>query len=194
MRQIKAKEEIEKSRKTRQLVIGTALICVMVLGTIGFAFFNEDWGNKKPQKITYNGFEFLQMQNNLWSAQIQGNEITTFYNPQETENISFNFALELSEFYGRPVYFILSNQEAASEILGTLGNYVSRVQTEVCLEGQECSSPNYVRKNCSNNIFIFRESEKINLYKQENCVFIEAPYNEQVKASDRIIFKILGVQ
>jgi hypothetical protein len=99
----------------------------------------------------------------------------------------------LSEYYAKPLYFVSDNKDAVGEIVSNIGRYASRYQ-EVCLQGMSCDSGAVVKNCTGNNIIVFKEKEQIKLYKEQNCVFIEAPFENQVLASDRLIFKLVGIQ
>ena len=203
MRKIETEEEREKRKKRNQLIVGGILILIMVVSTAGFAFFsNPDanaTGSQNTEKITYNGIEFKRNQNNgLWEFNIQGQIYSTVYNPEDTANINTDFSAVINDFYNKPLYYVLSNTEAAGEIERNIARYAERSQ-EICLQEiswQNCSA-DLVIKNCTNNIFVFHEINelnKTNIYKRENCIFIETEYGEQTKAGDKVIFKILGIE
>ena len=200
MRKIETAEEINKRKKRNQLIVGGILILIMVVSTAGFAFFSNPDTNttQTTEKINYNGLEFERDQNGLWNFNIQGQAFSTVYNPEETKDIQIGFTSSINDFYNKPFYYVLSNTEASGEIERNIGIYAERTQ-EICLQGinwQNCTSEMAV-KNCTSNVFVFRETSQLNttnIYKQENCIFIEAEYPEQVKASDKVVFKILGVQ
>ncbi|MBI2628583.1 hypothetical protein HYW74_00685 [Candidatus Pacearchaeota archaeon] len=203
MRKIETAEEIAKRKKRNQLLVSGVLILIMVVSTAGFAFFSSPdtnpTGNQDAEKITYNGLEFKINQNGLWEFIIQGQAFTTIYNPEDTKDIEANFVGAINDYSNKPLYYALSNPEAAGEIDRNIGRYSERSQ-EICLQEakawQNCTS-DLVVKNCTSNIFVFRNivgGNKTNIYKTDNCVFIETEYSEQTKASDRVVFKILGIQ
>jgi hypothetical protein len=165
----------------------------MIVSTLGFAFFsNPNTNQNGNEKIKYNSYEFQRNSQGLWQFVISGQTFTTEYNPQDTENISINFQNSLSNINGKPLYYVISNGNAVYEIENNLGRYASRSQ-EVCLAGEKCEQ-NLVIKSCSDNIFAFKETNYTKIYKQGNCTIVEAPYSEQVKISDRLIFNALGIQ
>lgn len=192
MRKILTKEESEKKRKRNQLIIGVILVGLMILSTVGYAVLNNE-ENVSQGRVKYNGIEFVKDANGLWESKVNGQNLITYYNPEETENISANLMVTLNDFYAKPLYFVLDNKDAAGEIIRNIGQYVLRSQ-EVCLDTMVCES-RAVIKNCTgNNIIVFKEKDQIKLYKLENCVFIEAPFESQVLASDRLIFKLFNIQ
>ncbi len=195
MRKIKSKEDIEKRQNIKAWVVGGVLIALMVLSPLGFSLFNRGGGGNNPDKIEYQGFEFVRNQNGYWKVEIDGETFTTRYNPLETENISMDFIFSRSYFYNKPLYYVYGNENAMNEFLYNLGRFSERAQ-EVCLENKKCRGE-FVIKNCSSNVIVFNEnnvSESIKIYKEQNCVFINAEDKEQSRAVDRIIFKVLEIQ
>ncbi len=199
MRKIETAEEVDKRKKRNQLIVGGILILIMMVSTAGFAFFSNPNTNnpQDSEKITYNGLEFKKNQKGLWEFNIQGQVFSTIYNPEDIKDIELNFTSSINNFYNKPLYYVISNPEAAGEIERNIGIYAERSQ-EICLQDaawQNCSSE-LVIKNCTNNIFAFREElvNQTNIYKTDNCIFIEAQYEDQTKASDKVIFKLLGIE
>jgi len=197
MRQIKSKDLVEKKQRRNGLFIGLILILVMMSSVLGFAFFSGG-GSSSNQKKTYDKIRFIKNENNMWQAQVNNQIIVTSYTPYETEDISVDFNIEFSNFYGKPLYFVSDNQQAKAELVYNIVNndYALRAQG-ACLEGEPCEYETLPVKDCTNNMIIFKElgiNEDIKIYKQDNCVFIEAPYDKQVLASNKLIFKLFGIQ
>jgi len=195
MRKIISQAEFERKQRKKRFAIGIILIFVMVSSVLGFAFLNQGHGNnfkKNSSKLEYNNFIFLRDLNGRWQTEIDGQTFSTVYNPKETENINMKILWSIEDFYGEPLYFVADNKEAINELMYNIGRFAQRSQ-EVCLDKTECED-DFVVKNCSDNIVVYRESKATNIYKQENCIFIEAPYDDQVIASDRLIFEVLGIQ
>lgn len=197
MRKIRSSEEIEKRKKRNQLIVGGILIFIMVFSTIGFSFLsNEQNGsdnNGIGSKISYYEFNFEKLSSGYWQTEAEGQTLQTFFNPTETENITTTFTSKTDNFYKKPLYYVSSNQEAAYEIIRNLYPFIERTQ-EVCLKGEVCMNKNLVVKTCSDNVVVIREKNTTNIYKSNNCIFIEGPYSEQTKLADRFIFKVFGIQ
>lgn len=191
MRKISSKEEQEKIRKRNQLIVGAVLIAVMVLSTIGFAFMsNKEDNNNVISKVKYNDIEFTR-NGVFWEAKTDSYELQTSYNPLETENISLIFSISLDNFKRKPLFFASSDSETSYELLKNLYPYIERYQ-DVCLYGENCT--NLVVKNCSDNIFVVKNSNITSIYKSNNCIFIESNYSEHGRIADRILFKIFKIQ
>ncbi|MFA5992172.1 MAG: hypothetical protein WC796_00520 [Candidatus Pacearchaeota archaeon] len=197
IRQIKTREEVAAKSKRNQIIVGVILVVVMILSTVGFSFLSKNETNGgssgSTSEVDYKNVKFLKNSQGLWVSNIDGQEITTYFNPLETENLSITFSTSLGDFYNKPLFFASQANEGNYEILKNLYPFIERSQN-VCLAGENCSSPDLVVKNCSSNLIVFRETNNTNIYKSNNCIFIETPYAEQKRAADGVIFKIFGVQ
>jgi hypothetical protein len=191
MREIKRKEDLDKKRIRNQIIVGVILIATMLLSTLGFAFFSSP-SQDNTQKIKYNNLDFTLNSNNLWDFAIQGVAFSTIYNPTQTDSLNFTINPSINDFYNKPLFFVSDNQEASNEIISNIGRFALRYQ-DVCLQGRDCIG-NLVAKNCSENIIIIQASEKANVYKKDNCIFIEGNYNDQKLLSDKLIFRTIGIQ
>lgn len=190
MRKILTEREKEKKEIRNKLVIGLILVVIMVLSTAGYAFFSNP--EEKRSKTEYNGIEFILNENNLWQFKIQNIEFLTQYKPQETENISVPIFMIANNYAGAPLFFV-GEGAAKQEIARNLGNFVLRMQ-DTCLENYGNCKENLPIKNCSDNVIVIEEAEDIKISQDDNCVFVSAPYSEQIRASDAFIFKILGIR
>ena len=188
MKKIIIREERERKERKNRTILGIILVGIMVLSSAGYAIYNTE--KDDIEKINYKGTEFNLKQDNLWHFTFENKEFSTFYNPEQTENI-ISDNLNLNKFYGGILYFSQdSDTEGINEIFKNIGMFFSRIQ-EACIE--ECKEDLPV-KNCSDNIILIREASE-NLIKQEdNCVYILANKTETIKASDAFIFKFLQIQ
>jgi hypothetical protein len=191
MRKIKPKSEEEKRNKKKQLIVGGVLIFIMLASTIGYSFIGNPRENTDTNRIVYGGVEFV-MENGFWTASINGLEFAFSYNPKETENISSNVFLTLSNYYEKPLYIYSKNFEAESEIYRNLYPIVLRSQY-ACPEGEDCEE-NWPVKTCEDNFIIIREANNTEIRQEDNCVFIQGNKEELARIADRFLFKITGVQ
>jgi hypothetical protein len=193
MRKILPKKDIEKKQTRNQVIIALLLGFLMIGSTLGFALLSGERSYDISEKVNYNGFLFERNDQGYWGVNVQGANFVTFYNPQEIENLDLNLEVSLDDFYNKPFYYVGSNSQAMNEITVNFGPYLSILPQEVCLPEDKCDNEKLVR-DCSNNIIIFVEKDSIKTYKEENCIFIEAPYNDQIKIVDKIIFKSIGIE
>jgi hypothetical protein len=191
MRKITSKKIESKKEKIKQIVVGSLLVFIMILSTVGFSLNNT--GENKQEKIIYNNIEFLR-EENLWNAKIGNFNFIFEYNPKETEKINeeLNYA---DRYINLPLYIYSENPDATTEIYKNLFYYnriVERVQ-EACPVGETCD-PEIPVKNCSNNFIIIKKSGENIITQEENCVFISGEERELVKMTDSFLFNILGIQ
>jgi len=176
--------------KQNQLILGGLLIILMLFSVVGYALGGRD--NENNKKIEYNGIEFVQDNSGYWNFNIQGNKFLTKYNPEETKNINFFTQSKINDYTNKPLYVVGGFQEPNYEISRNLGDFVLRMQ-EACLFEENCLDSLPI-KNCSvDNIIVIGNSEKQIIRQQENCIFIEATLENQVKYVDKFLFNVLGI-
>ena len=194
MRNIESVEEIERKGKRNKVILGVTIIGLMVLSTLGFAVL-QGFGTVEDNsgEINYNGLKFIRNQNGYWEANTQqGVKLTTFYNPEETNEANLSIQAGINDFYNKPLFFVSDNYEAMNELVRNIGVLSNRFQ-EVCLKGEKCEF-DYIEKTCDDNIIIIREMNETKTYKEGNCIFIESPRNQHLLISDKLIFRVYGIQ
>lgn len=193
MIKIQSKEEKEKKETRKKLIMGIILVVIMVLSTAGYAFFSSP--ETSQDKIEYNGITFTLNENGLWQFRTNNLDFATQYNPTETENISVPIFMTANSYSGGSLFFV-GKGAAKQEIAGNLLNLLSRIPQDACLEGYEdkCGENDPVKKCLGDNVIVIREANDTKISQEDKCIFIEAPYSEQVKAADALIFKILGIK
>ncbi|MEK6906701.1 MAG: hypothetical protein AABW81_03700, partial [Nanoarchaeota archaeon] len=121
-----------------------------------------------------------------------GNLYFTFRNnPNEVPKINSEVNY-LNKYSGKPLYLSSESQEAEAEVYTNLYQVSERVQ-RACFEEKSCIE-NLPVKTCSDNLIIIRINESINIYQDENCVFISSPRENITQITDEFLFKILGVE
>jgi len=190
MKKILTKEEKGKKDTRNKVIIGVILVILMVLSVVGYSFFSNP--EEDEERVEYNGVEFVLNEMGMWYFEIQNWGFLTSFNPQETENISAPIFTTTNSYAGKPLFFV-GEGRAKQELARNLQNFALRMQ-DACIEKKECEG-NLPIKECSeDNIIIFKEEDYIEITREDNCVFITAPYAEQTRAADAFLFKILGVK
>lgn len=183
MNRIQTKQEKDRKAKIKQLLIGLILIVIMVVSTAGFAMMDND---EKQSRKKYNGLDFVY-QDGQWKTLIDENVFSFQYFPDEVLNISNNINKSLSDYVGKPLYFVNTNSDYY-EIMQNLNVFILRAQ-EACIS-EDCEKDVPV-KNCSqDNIIIFEYSNFTEVREVENCVFI---VGDTLLASDSFLYKILKI-
>lgn len=201
MRKILSQEEINKKERKNKLIISIVLVLVMLLSTLGYAFFSSDRNNAGTEstKVEYNSIIFNQNENHLWNFDISGYSFETNYNPKDTENISVIMTKTVKDYQNKVIYFGADakediSQEGNQEIYANINRFILR-SNFACLS-ENCTE-DYPIKNCSdNNIIIFKEDDEgiTKIRDDGGCVYIYYNQNDEMRAADAFLFKILGVQ
>lgn len=193
VRKLLTKKEQQKKTQRNQILIGIILIGLMLLSTAGYALSGKESNTgTSASKINYKGIDFIQ-NSGYWQFQKDGLQYATRFNPQNTEGLKVLGFLKLEEYKSKPLYFVGENNDAIFELNRNLNDKALRVQ-KACLSGENCTD-NFPVKECSENIIILKEprDESESVYRINNCVYVVANISEQVKYSDALLFKILGI-
>ena len=186
-------EKARKDRRNRTLV-GLILVGLLIVSTAGYFYGNRGDGGG-GSKIIYNDIEFVLTENNYWYSTIGDIEFLTAYNPKQTEDIPGIITLNIQSYQDKPLYFSHeSNNQGINEISMNLGRFSSRMPQKACLI-DECEEDLPI-KNCTDNVIIVREVETIGeslIRQEENCIYILSAEGEILRASDALIFKLLGL-
>lgn len=188
---MKAIIQKQKTDRTKQLILGGALVVVMFFSVLGYAFQGKEDDNSK--KITYNGFKFVN-QNGFWYLNVGQFQFAFKHNPKEVEKIDSELEY-LDNYYGKPIYISSESNEAGAEIYQNLfyrNQIVQRIQF-ACLDEEECEE-NLPIKTCLENFIIIKKSNNTEITQNESCVFIEGPLENLTKITDEFLFKILGIE
>jgi hypothetical protein len=195
IRKIMSKEEIERKDKRNKTIMGIILAVIMLLSTAGY--FVMDFSSQKANSVKYNNVEFKET-DGYWTFTLNGQSFSTLYNPLDTQNISVSVINTLYSYSNQPLYFSSKPIEempsyASQEILRNIGSFTLR-NNYACLD-ENCSQ-DYAVKDCSNdNIIVYQESNdnQTKIYQENKCVTIAYAPGEAERASDAMLFKILGI-
>jgi len=183
------KSERERIERRKRISIGIVLVGILILSTIGYAFYNTE--KEDVKKIEYNDVKFVLREDGLWHFNAGGYEFTTAYNPKEVQDISSNIFRSFQDYFGKVLYFSYdSDSEGVNEIMRNLGGFVNRVQY-ICTE--ECEEDLPV-KDCKENIIVVKEAGENLIRQEESCVYISAKKEDILKASDAFIFEVLRIR
>jgi hypothetical protein len=189
VKKIVTKADSEKKRRRNQIIIGGILIFVMFFSVLGYTFGDNSNGNAK--KIVYNGYEFVY-ENGFWKASI-GNFVFFFtYNPEEVWKSDANLNL-LNKYSGKPLYISSDSIDAESELYRNIDQIILRRQY-ACLQGENCTDSGLPVKTCEDNFIIIKESNVSSIRQDNNCVFIESPFENLTATTDEFLFKIIGIE
>jgi len=199
IKKIETKGVQEKKRRTRNFLIGMVLVLIMVFSTAGYAIdvaiSNQ---GQKAQTVKYNGIQFNKDANGFWDFQYNGQKFITTYNPLELNGTKATTGLTLATYKGQVLYYEYNqSQDGAREVLTNLWdlNQIPLRTMRACLS-DDCPVDAPVKSCTNDHIISFRtpignEAERV--YKEDNCVFIVAKDNNQVKYSDAFLYGLLGI-
>jgi hypothetical protein len=189
MKKILTRKEKEKAEKKRNLIIGIIVIGLMLVSTVGYAFFSST--SSDSQKIKYNNIDFFLLEDGRWHFIINNNEFATIFNPEEVKNITTQGDFSLDDYSNLPLYLHYeNNKEIEQEILYNLNKYFQRVNY-FCFSNENCT---WVEKNCSDgNLLIIKEASFSQIKKEEKCLYIYYNESEGLKVADSFIFKLLKI-
>lgn len=189
MRKIRSKYEEARRTKRNQIIIGGVLIFVMLFSVLGYAFQGNilnSSGNagNSGQTVTYNGVDFTE-QNGFWVLQSNGGRFVFTYNPQElaSQNLPGVSSISLTSggLLNQPLYLESYEYSAKSELSTNLKNFASEIMLLI-------GSP-----DCSKNTIIL-ENGTLGARQEENCIYISGQGEDLIKLSDRLLYKIMGIE
>ena len=197
MRKIISKHQESQKRKRNQLIGGGILIILMVFSILGYSFSGRVIENSQnEEELNYHGFNFVQ-QNGYWILNLQGmnRDFVFTYNPEQVEEILANTSIKnLNNYLQKPLYISSQNIMAEAEIRHNMLGFVERIQA-ACFEEfeEDCKDKDLPIKTCENNFIIIQESNKTEIWQEDNCVFIQGKKEELVKLTDRFLFAVLEI-
>ncbi|MDP1728982.1 MAG: hypothetical protein Q8L27_02140 [archaeon] len=200
IRKIMSAEERElKERRNKQIIV-IILGLIMIISSASYAFMSfekTDSGDGAIDKKNYMGIDFVKTEYATWKFNIQGYDFETNYLPEETANISTIITKNIQTYSGKVLYLGMDNIEdyanyGKSEIVKNLDSFILRYQ-DSCLTSN-CTE-NYPIKNCTDNkVITFKKAEKSKITEQDSCIIVEYMDDEEIMASDALIFKLLGLR
>ena len=186
MRKIETQEEIEQRKKRNVSIMSFSLLMILVISTLGYSFMSSDRFNgagNSNDKIDNYGEQKISP-DGRWIVNYNGKEILLISSSESIQDIIADTNFRIEDYYGKVVYIDSENAGIYSEIASSLASQGSNVK-EACYEKCERDLP---EKDCSDNIIVWRESEKNRVYQNESCVFIEG----NMKAADAFLYKIFS--
>lgn len=182
MRAIENSEIIERRRRRSRLLGGIVLISIMILSSVGYAFYNYtsvSTDSSNTLGLTYDG--------QYWSAPYQGGLLRFTSSPQNVSNIPVQMTLNPGNYVGNIAYVDSKND---SYIYGLIFNnlYYSAGRVQQACYGS-CVE-DLPEKNCTDYMVVFNKSTENKVWQKDNCVFIEGNTN----AIDAFFYKLYNIQ
>ena len=211
------KDEKKEEKRNPWSLAGAIFIAVMFLGsTIGLVFFYsqdaQQTGLEEPN-YSYNGFEFVQVQNG-WQTSTTFGPLTTVNLPQQVKEVDCSecSTLNYNSLAGGKVYIISSSASENSGAAELVRNVPYASVQRACLpedaDKEECKDlPIRSCENATvqNKVVIFKEGKiqgeieeegvsrasKEKVSYKSSCLVLEG--ENLIKAADRAIYKAFGV-
>ena len=183
MRKIGSYQAEESKRKRNVQLFSLGLLFLMVLSTVGYAFFsNPDVGNYDG---SVSGDTGLRQYGDKWIFGPNERPIVLSHSPSESNVTELSFSFGIENYLQEPLFIDSENITALNEIAGVFGYYASRMQ-EACYLSCERDIP---EKDCSENIIVFKDSNINSVRQQDKCIFIEG----DLRAVDSFVYSLFGI-
>lgn len=200
MRSIETKGAQEKKKKRNQIIVGVILVAVMLFSVLGYGFSTQDPSQDTTSTThTYNGYEFVLAQGNVWSLGIGNFNFFFSYLPDEITEVNATGLALLNNYANKPLYMHIPNVSAQAEILRNLDQVVLRRQN-ACLgesiagvDMSECDGA-LPLKTCEDNFIIFAEAQEATIEQYENCVIIYTSEEKTIQSADEFLYNIMGIK
>ncbi len=178
---IKPKAEIEKKRKIKTTILSIIMLMILILSTIGYAFFTAD---RTPKQNTKEPNQDQNSKNPVGkiSFEYQGIQLDLLSSVEEISNIPIIINSTPVDYTGKVLYLDIKNDGILKEISTNLGKFTSRIQ-RACYG--KCGE-NLPEKTCKDSIIVWNQSTENKVYQKEKCIFIEG----DVTAADAFIYKL----
>jgi hypothetical protein len=202
---LETRSEQQKRQRTRNIIIGTIIVVLMIMSTVGYVLVDRTSQEEQNGSNTYNGFKFLESING-WQTTVGTNTLVISYLPQEL--MEFNgtgiSSSDLYGFTGKIVYIAISDEQegyASSDLYNNLNLVALRVNF-ACPADKEnssfCQDRNLPIKSCDDasldsKIIVFNNETKAGYEYKNSCLIIKGQGSEIIKASDNFIYKLFGV-
>lgn len=189
MRRLQTQEEIDRKIKRNHIIIGTLMIGILTLSSLGFALISSDRDKKDSLEKNEFGVNFFN-DNGIWVANLNNEFFGFRYLPSKISDVRVNLSVDLKSYSGKPLYFVGTSGEGKSEILKNIGRYILRYQ-DACIDSENCNG-NFPVKDCTNNLIIFKDikENKTSVYQNESCIYISG---DRIKGADAFLYNVLEV-
>lgn len=187
--------KVVKRKVNKRNTFGIAMVVLLVLSTLGFAFVSRLSGSSSSiESKSYAGLTFVR-EGDYWVTDIGKNKFYFSYFPSDL-NVSVDVSAKLEDYAKEEVYFVNSvidekSLKAKQEFLINLNGYILRAQ-DACLEGTFCER-DIPEKNCSDNLIVFVDNSlnESGVWQEDKCVYFSGDY---VEGMDGFLYRIFGIR
>jgi len=175
------KQSEEERKKKRNKYLGIALLVIMAISSIGYAFLSSSPDTTSKTQLKEGLFE----QNGQWFFKQGQVELAFNIGPEEVKNISSNINLTLNDFAQKKVYAVDKERVLIGYLMQNIGKFTS--VGEACLGKCDLDLP---EKNCTSDyLIVWNRTADNSLTQKEKCIFI----NGDINALDAFVYRVFGL-
>lgn len=192
MRRIETTERKEKREKRLKVVVGSVIIFLLVVSTLGYALvFGGQTGGTTPQGDPTQTQTIEQNEdgayfNGRYWVYAQGTTQRYFsYEHAEVETIPSDISLTSQDYAGQTVYLVGGAGARTEEIALNIQSLTGKMQ-QACYGPCEEDLP---EKTCEDYLIVIEDSDTQIVTQEDNCVFIAG----DLKAVDAFLYSLFGL-
>lgn len=182
MRKIQTLEETERKTKIKKRIGSIVLLGILVISTLGYAFISNPFSDNKEN------IDEVENQDRVGTDRIslkyEGSIFSLLSSYDDVEKIPVEITAKPNDYFGEVLYIASDNDGITQELGSNIGKFASRIQ-RACYGKCDDDLP---EKNCTTNLFIWKEANESKVYQKDKCVFIEG----DMRAADAFIYKLFS--
>lgn len=183
---------VKKPKKLSNLIFVGIILFVMVFSILAIKLSDN---SEEKQELEYNGFKLFN-KGNGWVINVNNIEYGFEYSPQDVEDIK-SFDLK-NELFSTKVYVLFDPDNFSSnslELLRLRQFLLTRTDSVnfACTKEQGCEDLPILDCRNPNKLVYVKIGEKTQIYKEDNCIVLQAINKEQLMIINRFMYGVLGV-
>lgn len=183
MRRIETSEEKEARQKRKSMFISLALLFILVISTLGYAFLSFQENNNGSGNKNLNSTQ-PQTSDMRWLLEYKGKQMSLVSSKESVSDIPVDIFLDINNYQNNQIYIDSENNSGIFyELALNFEIYTSKRPAPACYGSCEENIP---EKNCSSFLIVYNKSDENKVYQKDNCVFIEG----DIRAADAFIYKL----
>ena len=171
---------------------GIFIITIMVFSTIGFMWE----GSNNAGSYDYYGTKFRDVGYG-WALNIQGKDFVFDNLPTELENINFSINTQIKNPKVYLADYPLENNVNKQYVMQKLGSFFIMLGVRpqpACMTEEGCGNVPIVNCNLDDTVIVLKEDNVTRVYSKDNCIYVTGKdTNEAIKASERLMYGLLGI-
>ncbi len=184
---------MKREKNSKKVVLTVIIAFIMITSVIGFVTMREEKNNNVGDKISYNGYDFIKVEEG-WLVNINKRQFVFRYNPKELENIDVNYVFNANKLY---IAYDASNTDQNIKYfvdkLTSIFELVGIRPVQACISEEKCPNIPIVDCKSNNKMIEIKKSEESKISLEDNCLLMEGSVDYLDKATEKIVYKLLGV-